>query len=222
MGSMFGGSGHQTRMQVARDEQNRARQITQEKTEADRAAQLEAQRQARLASGRERIKSMFNYGNNFYDAFGQSIEDYQRPEVERQYEDAQEQNLFDLARRGLMQSTVAADRQAELAEDKALADAKVARDAAAQKANLRRRVADAQSTSLSYLNSTEDPTQATNRARTEVNQINQSAPQFDDMGSLFRAAALGYNSYDNARRGARYKDAVAGNNPYSSSGKVVG
>lgn len=161
-------------------------------------------------------------GQNFYDSFKNSILDYYNPEIERQFGEAQEQNLFDLARRGTLRSSQAAKNAAEIARERADADARVAADAERQTAGLRGDIANAQQSALSLLQQTEDPTAAANAAATEVNAIQSQAPQFNPLGELFSAAARSFAGYQQQQRDKRlYQQLAQGSNPWASSGRTV-
>jgi hypothetical protein len=121
----------------------------------------------------------------------------------------------------MVRSSVASDRAGELAEDKAMAEAKVQSDAEGQVAGLKRDMSNAKQNALTLLQQTEDPTAAADAALTEVNAVKSTAPRFDPLGEMFRAAALGYTSYRDAQAAKRYRDAVPTTNPYTSSGRNV-
>ena len=167
-------------------------------------------------------KQVAGLADDFYSNFKQSILDYAQPEVARQYEDAKSNNLFDLARRGLLRSQTAINRGEDIAYDKELADVQVQRDAEAQTAGLQGDMAAAEQRALSLLQQTEDPTAAANSAASEVNAIRSQGPQFNPLGELFRAAALGFQGYQQNQRNKQYADAVPSRNPYTSSGRVIG
>ena len=159
-------------------------------------------------------------GQNFYDGFKNSVLEYQRPEVAKQFENAQSQNLYDLARRGTLRSSVAADNASDLLEEKALADARVMSDAENQTAGLRSDISRAQQNAISLLQATEDPTAAANAALTEVNAIQSRAPQFQPLGELFSAAARGYNSYQQGKNNRAWQS-LAARGPHTSSGRNI-
>jgi hypothetical protein len=161
-------------------------------------------------------------GQDFYDSFRNSILDYYQPEVARQFEEAQDANLYDLARRGVLRSSNAADNAATLAREKLLADADVSSRAENQTAGLRGDMARAQQNALSLLQATEDPTVAANAAATEVNAIQSQAPQFNPLGDLFSAAARSYAGYQQNQRNQRaYQQALSGTNPWAGSGRTI-
>lgn len=170
--------------------------------------------------GKEHVEK--GIGSDFYDGYKNSILDYYKPEVEKQYENAQSQNLFDLGRRGTLQSSVAADRQGDLVEDRVLADARVAQNAENQTAGVRKDMSRAQQNAMQLLQQTEDPTTAANMAATEVNAIQSQGPQFDPLGEMFRSAALGYGGYQQNKANKAYANSIQPRDPYASSGRTIG
>ena len=168
-------------------------------------------------------KSVSGIGQDFYDGFKNSILDYYNPEVNRQFKEAQEANLFDLARRGMLRSSVAADHAAEAVRERADAESRVGANAEQQTAGLRGDIANAQQSALSLLQQTEDPTAAANAAATEVNAIQSQAPNFDPLGDLFSAAARSFAGFQQAQNTKNaYQKALGGNSPWGSSGRNIG
>ena len=161
-------------------------------------------------------------GDQFYTDYKDSILGYYQPEVAKQFEDAQSANLFDLARRGTLRSSQAADNAAELLEEKAIADARVTSNAENQTAGLRTDMSRAQQNALSLLQATEDPTTAANTAATEVNAIQSRSPTFDPLGEMFSAAARGYAGYQQGVDNRKWQSAIPTKNPYTSSGRNIG
>lgn len=156
---------------------------------------------------------------DFYSNFKNSILDFYQPEVERQYEDAQSQNLFDLARRGLLRSSRAADAAGDLTREKAEADARVVANAENQTAGLKGDMSRAEQNAISLLQQTEDPTSAYNAAQSEVNAIQNRAPDFSTMGNLFSAALQAGANYKQAQDARKYYDSIPSRGVYETSGK---
>ena len=157
--------------------------------------------------------------DDFYDSFKNSILDFYQPEVSRQYEDAQSQNLFDLARRGLLRSSRAADAAGDLTREKAEADARVIANAENQTAGLKGDMSRAEQNAISLLQQTEDPTSAYNAAQSEVNAIQNRAPDFSTMGNLFSAALQAGANYKQAQDARKYYESIPSRGVYESSGK---
>ena len=157
--------------------------------------------------------------DDFYSGFKNSILDFYNPEVARQYEDAQSQNLFDLARRGLLRSSRAADAAGDLTREKAEADAQVIANAENQTAGLRGDINRAEQNAISLLQQTEDPTAAANAAQSEVNAIQSRAPDFSALGQLFSSALNTAASYKQAQDAKKFYDSIPSRGAYESSGR---
>lgn len=87
--------------------------------EAKAARRAEEERQARIRDGTNKINYVFDRefnGTGFYADQGTRYREYALPQLDRQYEDAGSELNFDLARRGLTDSSVRADRTADLSE----------------------------------------------------------------------------------------------------------
>lgn len=84
--------------------------------EARRAREAEEARQARIREGTDRIESIFseNFGDSYFADQRQAYLDYATPQIDRQFRDASEQTTFNLARGGLLDSSVRAGQEADL------------------------------------------------------------------------------------------------------------
>lgn len=161
-------------------------------------------------------------GQDFYENYRKSLEDFYVPTVNEQFEETKSQNLFDLARKGLLRSSTATERAADLLKDKSAADAQVRSQIEGQVSGLRSDVNRAKTNAVNLLTSTEDPTTAANAALTEVNAIQSRSPQFNDLGNLFASALNAYSTYRNAQQGREYLSRIPTRSPYASSGTTYG
>lgn len=122
-----GGNDHTYYENIARDERNaqKARDKIREdeerqlrEREAAQARDAEEARQRKIrgyeADINTRFDSMFNPG--FYTAREGEYRDYYRPQLDKQFKDSQENLTYWLADRGLLESSVRADKQADLQE----------------------------------------------------------------------------------------------------------
>ncbi len=197
--------------------------VAAQRREAAVAEQRERERQQRLQHGRNRIAAIFRGGieDDFYDGYENTILDYYNPEIDRQYGEAREQNLFDLARRGLLRSTAAAERSADTLRERNEAREKVASDASNAVGNLKSDVNAAERSAYNILTATEDPTAAANNALTEVNAIQTRGPELSPLGDIFSSVVNAYSNYQAADRARRYRDTVMGRGPNTTSGRNV-
>lgn len=157
-------------------------------------------------------------GQDFYENYRKSLEGFYKPDIENQFTEARSQNLFDLARKGLLRSSVSADRAGDLVRDKSAADARVASEIEGQVTGLKGDVNNAKQKSYGLLTSTEDPTTAANTALTEVNAIQTRKPQFSALGDLFASALNSYSTFRNAQSARQAVASVPSRNPNQSSG----
>ena len=77
------------------------------------------------------------FGDPYYNAYKQKILDYYQPDEQRQYDEAQRNLQYSLARAGTLQSSVAADKQGELAYQDAINKAQIVSNANDQTGQLR-------------------------------------------------------------------------------------
>lgn len=137
-------------------------------------------------------------GDDFYNAYRNSIMDYYVPQLDRNYRDASGQTMLDFARKGTRKSSAAGEQQGDLRRDYDLQYGSLAGSADEQTAQMRAKI-DAEKFGLKQLAaSSENPTIAVSQALSEVNAV-QPAPSMSPLGDLFNAAAIGYNSYQDAR-----------------------
>jgi hypothetical protein len=163
-------------------------------------------------------QTMGGIGQDFYENYRQSLEGFYKPDIENQFTEARSQNLFDLARKGLLRSSVSADRAGDLVRDKSAADARVASEIEGQVTGLKGDVNAAKQKAYGLLTSTEDPTTAANTALTEVNAIQTRKPQFSALGDLFASALNSYSTFRNAQAARQAVASVPARSPNQSSG----
>lgn len=86
--------------------------------EAKRAREAEEARQRKIRGGVKRVDRIFDkqFTPDFYGQQEQAYKDYAVPQLDKQHEDAGEELGFDLARRGVSQSSIRANKEADLGE----------------------------------------------------------------------------------------------------------
>jgi hypothetical protein len=166
-----------------------------------------------------RPKTYEGIGQDFYEGYRDALSSFYQPTVNQQFREAKSQNLFDLARKGLLRSSVAADRAGDLVRDRAEANAKIASEIEGQVTGLRTDVNNAKRNAYNLLTSTEDPTTAANAALTEVNAIQTRKPSFNALGDLFASALNSYSTFRNAQAGREAVASIPSRSPYQSSGR---
>lgn len=108
----------------AAEEENRIlqeaenRRIEEARAEAERIRQAEIRRQENIAAGQNEIAGAFGqFDDNFYNQRMQSYMDYAMPQLDKQYEDQVRQLSASLARSGNLNSSLRAERMAQLQEE---------------------------------------------------------------------------------------------------------
>lgn len=176
----------------------------QAQQEAQEARAREEARQARIKAGTSTIEDAFGgFNDTFYQKRRNSFMGAYTPQINDQYGDARDQLLFALANAGLVNSSVAAERQAKLNSQRDLAFADVTSKAQADQTALAGQVQSQKSALISQLNATGDSEAATNLANAQSKIIAQDAPKVESLGALFTGTAEGIGNYQIGReRGA--------------------
>jgi len=165
-----------------------------EKQQADQAAAKEAARQQRLNTGTQQINDIFsnaNFNQPFYDKYTQAILNYQMPQLQDQYTQAQNKLTYDLARAGTLNSTAAGYSQGLLSKQNLQEQASISASADQQTAALRNQILNEKQTAMNQLYSTEDPTVAANTAASMVAQNQITQPNLNPLGAIFTPLAVG-------------------------------
>lgn len=174
--------------------------------EAAAARAREEQRAADIASGQASINSNFSqFNDDFYDGRSQAYQDYATPQLTDQFDEAQKNLTFNLARGGNLKSQAGIDQVAKLAKQFAFQEANVLTEADRQRQALQTSVNNERQSLFNQLDASADPTAAANGALTQSNFLSTQTPNFSPLGDLFQNVALtGANNY---MAGSQYADA---------------
>lgn len=146
----------------------------------------EQERQARIREGQGRIADIYdtNFNDEFFGGIRQGFLDYARPQLDRQFEDAREQNIFSLARSGLLDSSVRGEQAADLQEtyDTNLTD--IRNRALDYESQARGRVEDARSDTVRTLQATGDADAAADSALARSRAL-ATPPAYSPLGQMF-------------------------------------
>lgn len=190
----------------------------------ERARREAAEREARIAEGQTKIDDAFGqYDNSYYDNYSKSIEDYQRPDLDRQYGEAQGKVTAGLARRGMLESTHGAQEFGNLGRVYADNAALIANQAEDASSGLRTRVENQKSDLYALNRASADPAGISAQAIGQATALAAPAAM-SPIGAVFEGALAPYLAYRTARTnspGAPYRSSApraAG----SGSGRVVG
>lgn len=180
----MGGKSHPDNSQMVQFEQQQA---------ADAAAK-EAARQARLNTGTQQINDIFsnaNFNQGFYNKYTNAILNYQMPQLQDQYTQAQNKLTYDLARAGTLNSTAAGYAQGLQTKENLNEQAAIRASADQQTGALRNQILGEKQSAINQLYSTEDPTLAANTAQSMVQQSSIQQPNLNPLGAIFTPLAVG-------------------------------
>lgn len=152
----------------------------------------EAARQARIREGAQSINSLFDqqFTDDFYSGIETAYTDYASPQLDRQFEDAKKQLAFALDRAGLGQSSVAAQRSADLNTQLGEGQLQIADQARQYSARSRSDIEAARSGLLSQNTATADPAAAALAAQSRAAALN-TRPAFSPLAQLFETVTAG-------------------------------
>lgn len=128
------------------------------------------------------------FDDAFYNDYKQKVLDYYQPDEQRQYDSAQRDLKYSLARAGTLQSSTAADKQGELAYNDALQKANIVTNANAQEGNLKSQIQANKQSLINQLYSTEDPTLTANLAQSSAAASRLQDPNLTPAAALFTPA----------------------------------
>ena len=168
------------------------------------------------------------FDDAFYNNYRQKVLDYYQPDEQRQYDAAQRDLKYSLARAGTLQSSTAADKQGELAYNDALQKANIVANANTQEGNLKSQIQSNKQALINQLYTTEDPTLTANLAESSAQATRLQDPTLTPAAALFTPAL---STVGSAVQGLLYPNpggsAFANNNtsspvPASASGTGSG
>lgn len=157
-------------------------------TDANSLAQLA---QSKIYVGGDPNNLTGGYPQSFYDNYRNSIMNYYLPQEDQQYQNARSSLNYGLARAGQLNSGIAGQDIANLANQDQVAQAQIGSQADQQEAALRTQIQQDQQTALNQLYSTENPTVAANTAGNMVANANLTKPVLDPVGQLFSNISVG-------------------------------
>lgn len=184
------------------------------------AQQREADRQSRLRQGMTRIDGAFKgFNDDFYSNYATAQNEYNMPQVETQYNDAQKELTYRLARAGTLNSSVAATNTADLAKQNATNRASILAQGDQAAGALRNRVSAEKSNLMQQLYATENPDMTANAALTGAKNIGADQPSMSPLAGLFNVATIGAGQFMNGfKDGSAYRQAFGGGNTAGAGG----
>jgi hypothetical protein len=172
---------------------------------ARQAAQDEQNRQNNIRSGTANINHTFDsqFNDDFYTKRRQSFLDYANPQLEDQYADTRKQLTYWLDGRGLLDSSIRADKEAELQKKYDLNRRSVADQALDFENTTRNQVSDARAGLVRDLTATGDASGAQQAAVNRAGALSQPAT-FSPLASLFGDFTGALATQANLERGEAY------------------
>jgi hypothetical protein len=183
-----------------------------------RARQDEEARAGRIRTGTADIDRTFEgFGDDFFNGFRDNIMDYQQPQLDDQFGDAQDELTFALTRAGTLNSSMAGQKRADLTSAYTDNLASLLNDAEGQTGDLRGRVANEKSSLTSLLNATGDAQRSANEATSRSRVLFEQQPRFNPLPAVFQGAATGVGNFVEQRQRSQVLDAYFGGSPTGSA-----
>lgn len=155
---------------------------------SERARAEEDARQGRIKEGTAKISETFGeFNDDFFKKRQTDYQSSQRPEVDRQFKEAQGNIMYGLARTGQLGSSERSRQLGVVGRERDSAALKVA-DKGLEYANqARAQVEQSRTDLLNQLNATSDSQLASNQAANRMNVL-RASPAFEGLGSLFETS----------------------------------
>lgn len=192
--------------------------------EAEEARKREEERQARIKAGTAKIDQTFEaFDDGFYNNLLNDYTSFYMPQLDDQFGKAKDDLTFALARAGTINSTVAADKQADLLKQYDTQRASILSQGQDTVNAQRQRIGSEKSALVAQLNATGDADRASNEALARTQQMYHEKPAYNPLGDIFAGAAAGVGNYWNAQQNANavraYYGAANGNR--AGSGRII-
>lgn len=166
------------------------------------AEQEQAEREARIREGQVKIDEAFSqFDDGYYDDYSQSLIDYARPQLDRQYTEAQGKLIAALAGRGMLESTVGANQTSKLSGAFADELAKVQNDATNSGLQLRQNVENQKGDLYALNTASADPSGISAQAIGTATSLAAPSPA-TDIGRVFDSVIEPYIAFQSASRNA--------------------
>ena len=159
--------------------------------EYERQRAEEEARQGRITEGKKSIDDAFvGYDDAFYANQASNYMDYATPQITDQYTDAMRELTRALSRSGLSQSSIAAERRANIEKKLAEAQADAARQGESYANDVRQSLASVKNNLITQNNALADPTLISNMAASQASAASQ-IPNYNPVANIFANAAEG-------------------------------
>lgn len=195
----------------------------QQQAEAEAARKKEEERQARITAGTAKIDQTFGqFDNNFFNARKNEYMGYYQPQLDEQFKGAQDDLTFAFARNGTLNSSMAAQKQADLQSKYDVEKAGILSNANSVVDDMRSKFNSEKSTLVSQLQATGDADRVSNEALARTQQLFNQRPQYSALGDIFGGVANAIGNYQaGSTAGQTYASYFGTKNPRSSTTKTV-
>lgn len=165
----------------------------------------EKERQARIKAGTAKINTTFDgqFTPDYFANLRKNYLDYALPQLQKQYGEAGNELQFAMARAGISDSSVTAQKRGKLDELNALRAREVAEQGQGFATQAQNSVEDARSNLISVLSATGDADQAARSAISRASAISQPQ-QYSPLTSLFADFTQGLGTQAALERAAAY------------------
>ena len=197
----------------------------QQLAEAAEARQREEERQARIKTGTAKIDQVFGtFDDSFYNTRKGEYLDYYQPQLDDQFKKAQDELTYAFARNGTLNSTMAADKQAELKSKYDTEKAGILSQADTAIGEMQSRNNNEKSALVSQLQATGDADRVSNEALGRTQQLFQERPTYNPLGDIFAGVASAIGNYKAGQTQGQIYNTYYGSsrNPRSSTTSTVG
>lgn len=170
----------------------------QQMAEAEAARKKEEEREARIKTGTAKLDTQFaGFDDNFYNGRRNAYTGFYQPQLDDQFGQARDQLTYALARAGTLNSTLAADKQADLTKKYDVQRASILSQANDQVSAQQSRIGNEKSALVAQLNATGDADAVSNQALSRTQQLYQEQPAYNPLGDIFSGVAAGIGNYVN-------------------------
>lgn len=182
----------------------------------------EVVRQHDVGLGKIGIDRNFSkFGDGYYDQYKQDYSGFYNPQLDRQYGQAVDKTTAALADRGILESSVGAQKFADLGRQNAEARTNIANEGLDAANRLRGQVENAKSSLYSLNEASADPQAINAQALGQATAL-VAPPTYSPLGEVFASAIGSLGNYAQARQNRPTKTYQS---PYATgygSGKVIG
>lgn len=190
--------------------------------EAKRARAEEEARQKRIREGNTKIDTTFaGFTPDFYNKRFSDFMSFYQPQLDDRIKRARSDLTFALNDAGLLNSTAAGDKVADLNKEYDVQRASIISRGQSDVDSFKGRVANEKSALVSQLNATGDADRVANEATARTQQMFREIPEYSPLGDIFAGLARGIGSYANRVNDDAIYAAAGIPNPRRSSFSTV-